>query len=228
MDLQLAVFDMAGTTVVDRDGVNSCFRAALAEAGLRVSAADVNEVMGLPKPEAVRKLIERSTLRDQLIDQVEAIHRAFVARMIRFYETNPEVREVPGTSATFKILRDAGVKIAVNTGFSRNIAQVIIDRLGWMRDRLIDASIASDEVAFGRPHPDMIWELMINLELNDPLRIAKIGDTPVDLEEGENAGCGWLVGVTSGSHTREQLQNSPHTHLIDSVADLPRALGIGR
>jgi hypothetical protein len=23
------------------------------------------------------------------------------------------------------------------------------------------------------------------------------------------------------------LQNSPHTHLIDSVADLPRALGIG-
>ena len=38
MELQLAVFDMAGTTVVDRDGVNGCFRAALDEAGLRVSA----------------------------------------------------------------------------------------------------------------------------------------------------------------------------------------------
>jgi phosphonatase-like hydrolase len=228
MDLQLAVFDMAGTTVVDRDGVNSCFRAALAEVGLRVTAADVNEVMGLPKAEAVRKLIERSALRDQLIDQVDAIHGAFVARMIRFYETNPEIREVPGTSATFKILRDAGVKIAVNTGFSRNIAQVIIDRLGWTRDRLIDASIASDEVAHGRPHPDMIRELMRRLGVSDPGRVAKIGDTPVDLEEGQNAGCGWLVGVTGGSHTREQLQNSPHDHLIDSVADLPRALGIGR
>src|SRR6516164_4900686 len=102
MDLQLAVFDMAGTTVVDRDGVNGCFRAALAEAGLRVSAQEVNKVMGLPKAEAVRKLIERSTDRDQLIDQVETIHSEFVARMIRFYETNPEIREVTGTSATFK------------------------------------------------------------------------------------------------------------------------------
>jgi phosphonatase-like hydrolase len=226
MDLQLAVFDMAGTTVVDRDGVNSCFRAALAEAGLRVSAADVNEVMGLPKAEAVRKLIERSSLRDQLIDRVEAIHRAFVTSMIRFYETNPDIREVAGTSATFKTLRDAAVKIAVNTGFSRNIAQVIIDRLGWTRNSLIDTSIASDEVTHGRPHPDMIRELMKRLGVSEPARVAKIGDTPVDLEEGRNAGCGWLVGVTSGSHTREQLENSPHTHLIESVADLPRALGI--
>jgi phosphonatase-like hydrolase len=227
MDLQLAVFDMAGTTVVDRDGVNGCFRAALAEAGLRVSAQEVNKVMGLPKAEAVRKLIERSTDRDQLIDQVETIHSEFVARMIRFYETNPEIREVTGTSATFKSLRAAGVEIAVNTGFSRNIAQVIIDRLGWTRDKLIDASIASDEVERGRPHPDMIRKLMKGLGVSDPAGVAKIGDTPVDLEEGQNAGCGWLVGVTSGSHTREQLQNSPHTHLIDSVADLPRALGIG-
>jgi phosphonatase-like hydrolase len=227
MDLQLAVFDMAGTTVVDRDGVNSCFRAALAEAGLRVSAAEVNEVMGLPKAEAVRKLIEGSTLRDQLINQVDSIHGVFVARMIRFYESKPQVREVAGTRATFGILRAAGVKIAVNTGFSRNIAQVIIDRLGWIRNSLIDASIASDEVTRGRPHPDMIRELMKRLGVGESAHVAKIGDTPVDLEEGQNAGCGWLIGVTNGSHTREQLQHSPHTHLIDSVADLPRALGIG-
>jgi phosphonatase-like hydrolase len=147
--------------------------------------------------------------------------------MIRFYETDPSVCEVPGTSETFKILRGAGVKVALNTGFSRNIAQVIIDRLGWTTNGLIDASIASDEVTHGRPHPDMIWNLMVNVFVDDPLRVAKIGDTPVDLEEGENAGCGWLIGVTSGSHSREQLQNSPHTHLIDSVADLPRAFGLG-
>jgi phosphonatase-like hydrolase len=226
MELQLAVFDMAGTTVVDRDGVNSCFRAALEEAGLRISATEVNAVMGLPKAEAVRRLIERSALRDQLIDQVEPIHRAFVARMIRFYETDPDLCEFPGTSETFEVLHKGGVKVALNTGFSRNIAQVIIDRLGWARNGLIDASIASDEVTHGRPHPDMIKNLMKRLGVDDPLRVAKIGDTPVDLEEGKNAGCGWLIGVTSGSHTREQLQNSPHTHLIDSVADLPRALGL--
>ena len=183
--------------------------------------------MGLPKAEAVRRLIERSPLRHQLIDQVEPIHRAFVARMIRFYEADPGLCEVPGTSETFKILHDEGVKVALNTGFSRNIAQVVIDRLGWASTGLIDASIASDEVSHGRPNPDMIQNLMKRLGVDNPQHVAKIGDTPVDLEEGKNAGCGWLIGVTSGSHTREQLQTSPHTNLIDSVADLPRALGLG-
>jgi phosphonatase-like hydrolase len=226
VDIELAVFDMAGTTVLDRDGVNGCFRAVLAEAGLEVSPEAVNEVMGLPKLEAVQKLIGRTNLGDRMKWPVNTIHEAFVARMIHFYKTDPAVCEVPGTSATFATLKAAGIKIALNTGFSRDIAQVIIDRLGWQQKGLIDASITSDEVTHGRPHPDMIWELMINLRLNDPLKIAKIGDTPVDLQEGENAGCGWLIGVTSGSHTREQLAAWPNTHLIDSVADLPRVLGV--
>jgi phosphonatase-like hydrolase len=226
VDIELAVFDMAGTTVLDRDGVNGCFRAVLAEAGLEVSPEAVNEVMGLPKLEAVQKLIGRTNLGDHMKWPVNTIHEAFVARMIHFYKTDPAVCEVPGTTATFVTLKRAGIKIALNTGFSRDIAQVIIDRLGWQQKGLIDASITSDEVTHGRPHPDMIWELMINLRLNDPLKIAKIGDTPVDLQEGENAGCGWLIGVTSGSHTREQLAAWPNTHLIDSVADLPRVLGV--
>src|SRR6202030_3575222 len=116
----------------------------------------VNAVMGLPKAEAVRRLIERSALRDRLIDQVEPIHRAFVARMIRFYETDPDLCEFPGTSETFKILHDEGIKVALNTGFSRNIAQVIIDRLGWARDGLIDASVASEEGPHGGTLPDMV------------------------------------------------------------------------
>ena len=50
--------------------------------------------------------------------------------------------------------------------------------------------------------------------------------TPADLLEGANAGCGMIVGVTEGTHTREQLQLFPHTHLIGSVAELPALLGL--
>ena len=227
MDIELAVFDMAGTTVKDADGVNGCFRAVLADAGLEVSAAAVNAVMGLPKPEAIRRLIDQSALRDRLAGKVEAIYRAFVARMIRFYKTDPVVSEVPGTSETFAVFKEAGIRVALNTGFGRDIAQVIIDRLGWEKNHLIDASVTSDEVAHGRPQPDMIENLKIRLRVSDRRKIAKIGDTPVDLAEGYNAGCGWLIGVTSGTHTRAQLAMCPHTHLITSVAELPEVLGIG-
>ncbi len=62
-DIELVVFDMAGTTVCDDDSVNRCLREALAAAGLAVAPAAVNAVMGLPKPQAISILIEQSPLR---------------------------------------------------------------------------------------------------------------------------------------------------------------------
>ncbi len=225
MDIELVVFDMAGTTVNDDDSVNQCVRAALAAAGLSVRAADVNAVMGLPKPKAIALLIEQSALGAVLCHQIDAIHRDFVARSIAFYEHDSSVHEVAGASSVFERLKSGGIKVALNTGFNRPITQVILDRLGWSGSRLIDATISSDEVPRGRPHPDMIYALMARLGVADPKRVAKVGDTPADLREGHNAGCGLLVGVTGGTHTRQELEPHPHTCLIETIAELPGLLG---
>jgi phosphonatase-like hydrolase len=222
MALRLVVFDMAGTTVDDPGIVNRGLCDALAAAGLNVPPGAVNALMGLPKPEAIRRLIEASDRREALRDRIEAIHRDFVERMVAHYATDPSVAEVPGIDALFRTLQGDGVKVALDTGFDRNIAQVIIDRLGWA-ERL-DASVTSDEVPRGRPHPEMIRHLMARLGVDDPRTVAKVGDAPADLEEGTNAGCGRVIGVTWGTHSRAQLAGSPHTHLVDSVEDLLRAL----
>lgn len=212
----LVVFDIAGTTLDDGDAVGRCLRQALAGAGFDARPEQVNAVMGLPKPEAIRILMAG---RDGPGGLIDAIHADFVARMIRFYAEDPSVVEVPGTSRTFAILRSAGIRVALNTGFSRDITQTIIQRVDWSRQ--IDASVCSDEVPRGRPHPDMIRRLMDELAIDDPRSVAKVGDTPVDLEEGTRAGCGWVIGVTRGTHSAEQLARFPHTDLIETVADLP-------
>lgn len=219
MDIELVVFDLAGTTVNDGDAVNRCLRAALARAGHVVDAEAVNAVMGLPKPEAIRRLIRPE-------EPVGPIHADFEAAMIAFYAEDPSIAEVPGTRRIFAALHRAGVKVAVDTGFGRLIAATVLERMGWSRDGLLDAAVASDEVPRGRPHPDMIHRLMSVLGVLDPRRVAKVGDTPADLEEGINAGCGRVIGVTGGTHTREQLAFYPRTDLIATVADLPRLLGI--
>ncbi len=72
----------------------------------------------------------------------------------------------------------------------------------------------------GRPYPDMIRHLMDRLGIQDARNVAKVGDTWADLEEGHNAGCGVVIGVTSGSFTRRQLQERPHTHIVESVAEV--------
>jgi len=225
-EVQLVVFDLAGTTVHDDDSVNRCIRDALGAVGLVVAPAAVNAVMGLPKPEALAVLVRQHGREAALLDRLDAIHRDFVARSIAFYQDDPSVHEVAGAAQVFQELKRAGVRIALNTGFNRPITRVILDRLGWSQSSLIDATICSDEVPRGRPHPDMIRELMRRLQVADPRVVAKVGDTPADLEEGQNAGCGLIIGVTRGTHTREELAGYPHTHLVETVAEVPALLGL--
>ena len=60
MTIELVVFDMAGTTVNDEDSVSRCVQESLAAVGVTVDVADVNRVMGIPKPEAIRILVTES------------------------------------------------------------------------------------------------------------------------------------------------------------------------
>jgi len=219
--IQLVIFDMAGTTVRDDDSVNTCLRAALTAGGHTVTRDQVNAVMGLPKPEAIRLVLEGLEGRPPEAARVHAIHEDFLRRMLEFYRTNPGIEPMPHTVEVLTRLKVAGVKIALDTGFSRPIVDAILQRLGWNDGQWIDATVASDEVPRGRPHPDLARRAMELTGVTDPRAVAKVGDTPSDLGEGTAAGCRLVIGVTNGTHTREQLASHPHTHLLASLAELP-------
>jgi FAD dependent oxidoreductase TIGR03364/phosphonatase-like hydrolase len=218
--IELVVFDMAGTTVRDSGAVNDCFRAALAAAGCKVEPGAVNGAMGLSKPQALRQLLTEAG-RPAGDDVVARIHGDFVARMQQHYASDPSVGEIPGATATFETLRRAGIKVALNTGFSRPIVDLLLQRLGWKPGATIDAVVTSDEVPRGRPDPDMIHLLMERLGISDARRVAKVGDTCIDLEEGHRAGCGLVIGVSSGTCTRAQLEAIPHSQVVASIVDVP-------
>lgn len=222
----LVVFDMAGTTVRDDDAVNRCFRAALAAAGVAVDAPAVNAVMGLPKLEAIRRLLPSATAVQAESTSAVTIHADFVDRMCAHYRDDPTVAAVEGAVEVFRVLRAARVRVALDTGFDRIIADTVLARLGWSAGDVIDATITSDEVAHGRPHPDMIRALMRTVGVPDPAGVAKVGDTPADLQSGAAAGCGWNIGVTYGTHERSALEAYPHTHLIDDVRQLRTLLAV--
>ena len=222
---QLVVFDMAGTTVYDGDAVHECLAQALETAGVQASRDEINTVMGIAKPLAIRTLLEKRQREQDAVTPalVHRVHEDFLQRMQTHYETSLNVREIEGAAETFQSLRAAGIKVALDTGFDRATVQTILRRLNWNSD-LLDATAASDEVANGRPHPDMIFRLMLLTGVEDVATVAKVGDTPSDLQEGQAAGCGWIIGVTNGSHTAAELQPHPHTHLVASVKDVPGLL----
>ena len=153
MAIRLAVFDVAGTTVRSGGGaVQRAMHAAIGAAGLELREGAMAGVTGMAKPQAIRTLLEGHG-RMELIERTDAIHADFVARMRRYYREDPGVAPVDGALQTFAVLRDAGIRIALDTGFSRVILDEVLARLGWSGHASpIDAAISSDEVPRGRPH----------------------------------------------------------------------------
>jgi 2-aminoethylphosphonate-pyruvate transaminase len=217
----LAVFDLAGTTVEDGgDVVAGCVVDAIeAVVAFRPSLPQVNAVMGIEKQAAITHILQHAGLSAEA-GVVRTIYERFVASMIAYYREDPSVREVAGASETFAALRERGVRIGLDSGFARIIGSVVVERMGWASRGLIDAVVFSDEVPQGRPAPFMIHKMMEQLGVIDVRRVVKVGDTPSDLYEATNAGCGRVVGVLAGSHTLAQLRSHPHTDLIPDVTHL--------
>ena len=222
-NIQLVVFDMAGTTVSDRGNVAASFIDACKKYGYSVHEADVNQVMGFRKKEAIKMLLKKfyPELENNFDETVERIHDSFISNMVSFYETDTDLRPLPHAEEVFAILQQRKIKVALNTGFTKSITTTIMRRIGWNKTDLIDHIISSDEVTEGRPHPYMIKTIMEVLAIDDVKRVAKVGDTQVDVQEGRNAGCGLVVSVTTGAYTREQLEQYHPDFIIDSLKELP-------
>lgn len=216
---ELVVFDLAGTTVDDRGQVPAAFAAALRAHGVAATAADVEAIRGASKREAFAHLLARDGGNEGLAVRVDAAYATF-QQELRERFARAGVGAVPGATGTFAWLRGRGVRLALNTGFDRDITRLLLAALGWL-DGVADAIVCVDDVAAGRPAPDLILAAMARTGVADPRRVANVGDTTLDLEAAARAGVGWSFGVLSGAHRRERLERSPHTRLLGSVADLP-------
>jgi phosphonatase-like hydrolase len=218
--LELVIFDMAGTTVQDRGQVPEAFLGALRAYGMDATAQAVSAVRGASKREAIRRLVKDA---GSDVDP-EQVYTAFCERLAELFSAGGAAGSVamPGAAETFAWLRARGVKVALNTGFDREIMQLVLDCTGWERDWFA-ALVCGEDVSQGRPAPYLIFRAIEVAGASSVRRTAVVGDTVLDLQAGWNAGVGWNIGVLSGAHTREQLERAPHDLLLPGVADLPGA-----
>jgi len=220
MSVKLVVFDMAGTTVKDDDNVSKAFQFALKQYGYEIPLELINPIMGYEKTEAITKMLvshepDKYKITKELITN---IHKAFVTLMLHFYQSDDKIEALPQAEETMAALRAMGIQVGINTGFSRDIAEAIVSRLQWREKNLINYLVGSDEVEKGRPYPFMIQKMMKEGGITDPLEVVKVGDTEVDIHEGQQAGCKFVIGVTTGSFTRAGLEEYHPTHIVDDIA----------
>jgi phosphonatase-like hydrolase len=214
--IKLVVSDMAGTTVQDTGEVARAFAQALADHGVEANVEQINAVRGASKREAIATLVAQR-YKDADPARVEAVYASFKSHLQRVFTR--EAKPVTGALETFAWLRSHDIKLALNTGFDRDITEILLDALQWRA--IADAVICGDDVKQGRPAPYMIFRAMEATGTTDVRQVLNVGDTVSDLQAARNAGVAVSVGVLSGAHKREQLAREPHTHLIPSIAELP-------
>lgn len=215
--IRMVVFDMAGTTVNEHNVVYKTLHRAIVQTGLDISPEDVLRIgAGKEKRQAIADtLLEYG----QGIDDLDLIYDKFLEQLTQAY-ANLEVSLMPGTESVFRNLRKAGVYVVLNTGYNRSTALALLNKLSWQEDRDFDLLVTADQVASARPAPDMILRAMAHFCINDPGQVAKIGDSVVDIEEGRNAGCGLVFGITGGAQDAVQLQAAGPDAVISLLDEL--------
>jgi phosphoglycolate phosphatase len=217
---ELIACDMAGTTIDEHADVYRALENAVRDFGVEVKEEDLQQWMGAEKKEAIKALIELGggSASDE---QVQAQFVRFRELLLGYYQENPPVA-LPGVVEALQHLAASGTKIALTTGFSRDVADIILDGLGWKvgPGELLDAVVAGDETAAGRPSPYMIHRAMELTGVRDVAKVVAAGDTANDLLAAHHAGVHG-IGVLTGKLGREDLERYPHAAILESVAGLP-------
>ncbi len=215
--ISLAVLDMAGTTVRDDGAVESAFRSALLAAGTPVGSEldraleHARATMGQSKIEVFRAIFVEEAQAQTANQAFESAYDGTIA--------SSGAEPLPGAEDALRELRARDVRVCLTTGFSAPTQARLVAALGWAE--LVDLTLAPSSSRRGRPYPDLVLEAVLALRIDDVRAVAVAGDTVSDLVAGTRAGAAIVAGVLTGAHGRAQLESAPHTHILESVAELP-------
>jgi len=216
--IKMVVFDMAGTTVNEDNIVYKTLQKTINEAGYNFTLDQVlAEGAGKEKLQAIKSVLSVYAGNDdaQLADD---IYDNFAGQLTEAYQANQLVPQ-PNAIELFSALKKRHILTVLNTGYSRAVAESIIDMLDWKEGREYDELVTATDVSGSRPDPDMILFAAKKYNVN-PAEIIKVGDSAIDIEEGKNAGCALNIGITTGAHTAEQLKAAAPDYVINNLMEL--------
>ncbi|MEU6303023.1 phosphonatase-like hydrolase [Streptomyces chartreusis] len=217
-DIRLVVLDMAGTTVADGGLVERAFAAAARHVGADPAAGidHVRATMGESKISVFRHLFGDETKAREANGAFEAAYADLV--------DGGEVAALPGAREAVEELTAQGRTVVLSTGFARPTQDAILAALGW-QDLVRLTLCPADAGGRGRPYPDMVLTAFLRTGAADAVgQIAVVGDTSYDMLSGVRAGAGLVAGVLTGAHDTQALRSAGATHVLASVAELPRLL----
>jgi HAD superfamily hydrolase (TIGR01509 family) len=199
------IFDCDGTLVDSEPLAREAWERMLAPHGYTASDAEMEGLIGLPYPRVHAHFAERI---DGMPD-AETFWGEFSGVLFELIDARLEPFADAGD--TLRALRERGVAVAVASSSARERLDHTLRRAGL--DGAFDVSVAGDEVARGKPAPDMFLEAARRLGVA-PARCAVVEDSPPGVAAGLAAGMltvavarapGQAAGLTGAHRVVERL-----------------------
>jgi phosphoglycolate phosphatase len=153
-----------------------------------------------------------------------ADHAALLARIEAIFACEAAGRPVPvgDLASLFTRLIDRGLQLGMATMDSEALAHATVSRL---EIGAFLSFVCGYDSGFGvKPEAGMVRAFCERLDL-EPAEVLVVGDTLHDLHMGRAAGAGLVVGVLSGTGSRELFE--PHCdHILDDVLALESVLSL--
>jgi len=199
--VKAVILDWAGTTV-DNGSLAPVrvLQEVFAKRGVPISEEEARRDMGVLKIDHIRKILFSTDVSSRWVNaigrepteaDVESLFANFVPLQLECLVKYSTV--IDGVAETVARLRKRGIKIGSTTGYTRAMLEMILQPAA-AQGYAPDCAVTPDDVGAGRPYPWMIYANAIRMKVEPLEAIVKIGDTPVDIEEGLRAGV-WTIGV---------------------------------
>jgi phosphoglycolate phosphatase len=202
----LIVFDWDGTVVDSTAVIAGSIQAACRDLGLPVPSDEAaRHVIGMGLQQALQHAVPEAP--EAMLPQLVERYRH------HYFAKDDDISLFDGARDTIASLRDAGYKLAVATGKSRNGLERSMHASGM--EGYFHATRTADQT-FSKPHPAMLLEIMEELD-TEPERVLMVGDTTHDLQMANNAGVA-AVGMTHGAHPADQLLELKPLALLQDFA----------
>jgi phosphoglycolate phosphatase len=211
MRFRTVLFDLDGTLIDHFAAIHRCHAYAMRKLGRREpTLAEVRAAVGGGLDEAIAKLAGR-----------ENVAAALPLFLEHWDATNlDDVVLLPGAKELLTELKAAGACSAVLTNKRGPAARQACTHLGL--DPLLAGVFGAGDVPWIKPDTRFTQHTLTAIG-SEAATTAMVGDSPFDLATAQNAGLAFL-GVTTGTHTAEELRAAGGVEIFPDLAGLGRAL----
>jgi beta-phosphoglucomutase-like phosphatase (HAD superfamily) len=224
--MKLMIFDVDGTLVSSNGIDDVCFVEAVKEVlGIHLRDTDWSQYSLATESGITAEIIKKHTLREAQETDIIAVRRAYVARLKREIERNPDcVQPIPGAPELFSKLRsEENICACIATGGWRDSALL----------KLAAAGINTENIPFASSDDSCIREEILSLAYKLALihrryrvfdRVMYVADHAEDFENSKKLGFGF-IGIGNSEQALE-LKRRGVVHVKPDFIDIDQFVWI--